>query len=334
MMMNLPCGTASYPFPKPKTVFSDGQLLPHALFASLAHIAQKVLEIDDLFVSNADETVIFQKVLNTDAELREIRDQTPVAWWSIPANSLSVDHVLQYWHSYFTVRTHLVMAMKSGASAQYAYSRSVCTDATRNVAQRYITLRSLIPPGFFAGRIFDLQALTASVFILHSVYSQATPAQSNTGQHEVDLDLIRRVTVQMENAGNQITGDVAKQGSKAIKSMLEHFANPHAAGNRELTLRVPMLGKVHINRKSAGQSQQMQGNIALPQNQASNAGNIPAYYVPSDPNGQYQGTSDVDMANAMGWSMDLLGDYPFMADNPYSGNEPWLWYDDLTTPAQ
>lgn len=83
MMMNLPCGTASYPFPKPDKVFSeDGKLVPNALFSALAAIAQQVLEIDDLHISGADESVIFQKVLSCDQELRAISAVAPPEWWS------------------------------------------------------------------------------------------------------------------------------------------------------------------------------------------------------------------------------------------------------------
>ena len=100
-----------------------------------------------------------------------------------------------------------------------------------------------------------------------------------------------------------------------------------------------MLGKVHINRKpvkqplptpgvglGAGQQQQQQQDQGQAQGQGQgqgqgqvgNANDIPGYFVPQDQNGQYAGTTDVDMANSMGWSMDLMGDFPFMADDPYS----------------
>lgn len=83
MMMNLPCGTAAYPFPKPERIFDDeGKLVPSALFAALAGIAQQVLEIDDLHISGADDAIIFQKVLSTDAELRAISNAAPEEWWS------------------------------------------------------------------------------------------------------------------------------------------------------------------------------------------------------------------------------------------------------------
>lgn len=349
MMLNLPCGTAVYPFPKPEVVFSsDGKLFPNALFSLLASIAQQVLEIDDLHISGADDSVIFQKVLATDAELRSISNLAPAEWWSMPTAQLSVDHVLQYWHQYFTIRTHLATAMKSNPGAQYAYSRSVTTEASRSVGFRYTQLRDKLPPGFFAGRILDLQALTATVFLLHSIYSQNSqqqPVPGSTGAD--DLELVRKVTAQMEAVGKQLSGDVARQGSKALKSMLDHFANPQAMGSRTLTLRVPMLGKVHINRKPVSQparTAEMTFNNGTQnpqqQQQQPNGAEIPGYLVPQqqDQNGaqgQFGGSmTDVDMANSMGWSMDLMGDFPFMADDPYSSGDSWLWFNDWTTPPQ
>ena len=353
MMLNLPCGTSAYPFPKPEVVFSpEGKLYPNALFSSLAGIAQRVLEIDDLHISGAKDSLIFEKVLATDAELRTISTIAPVEWWSMPTAQLSVDHVLQYWHQYFTIRTHLATAMKSKPGDQYAYSRSVTMEASRSVGLRYTQLRSKLPPAFFAGRILDLQALTATVFLLHSVYSHSAVQQPTPGSETAqDLDLVQKVTMQMEAVGKQLSGDVARQGSKALKSMLDHFANPNAVGSRSLTLRVPMLGKVHINRKpvrqqmpSPGvgfpvghqqQQQQMTGQGG-PMSNGSTNNSIPGYFVPQDQNGQFDmgATTDVDMANSMGWSMDLMGDFPFMADDPYSSGDSWLWFNDWTTPPQ
>ena len=63
----------------------------------------------------------------TDSELRAISSVAPAEWWSMPTAQLSVDHVLQYWHQYFTIRTHLATAMRSSQgnqSDQYVYSRS------------------------------------------------------------------------------------------------------------------------------------------------------------------------------------------------------------------
>lgn len=250
-------------------------------------------------------------------------------------------------HKTFTDRPRpphldLAMAMKSqSTNSQYAYSRSITTEASRSVGLRYTQLRDKLPPGFFAGRILDLQVLTATVFLLHSVYShEASQHPKVEAGNTDDLDLVRKVTAMMDSVGRQPVGDVAKQGSKALKSMLDHFANPQAVGERTLTLRIPMLGKVHINRKpvqqplptpdipriGAQQGQPQMGN---------GTADIPGYFVPQDQNGQFStGTTDIEMANSMGWSMDLLGDFPFMADDPYSGGDSWLWYNDWTTPPQ
>lgn len=270
----------------------------------------------------------------------------------MPTAQLSVDHVLQYWHQYFTIRTHLATAMKSRQGDQYAYSRSVTTEASRSVGIRYTQLRDKLPPGFFAGRILDLQALTATVFLLHSIYSHnGSQNQSNdTQEHTQDLDIVRNVIKQMTAVGKQLTGDVARQGSKALQSMLDHFANPQAMGSRTLTLRVPMLGKVHINRKPVRQPMQTPGvpfsaaQVPQPQTQPqgqqpTNSTEMLGYFVPQmqDLNGQFPGsstTTDVEMANSMGWSMDLMGDFPFMADDPYSSGDSWLWFNDWTTPPQ
>lgn len=231
----------------------------------------------------------------------------------------------------------------SGNHGQYAYSRSVTTEASRSVGIRYTQLRDKLPPGFFAGRILDLQALTAMVFLLNSIYSHSSPEQPTPQAPNIDdLELVRKVTTLMESVGKTLTGDVAKQGSKALKSMLDHFANPQAHGQRTLTLRVPMLGKVHINRKLVrppvstpgiplNGTQQQQGQAYT----GNGANDIPGYFVPQDQGSQFSGTmSDVDMANSMGWSMDLMGDFPFMSDDPYSSGDSLLWFNDWKTPPQ
>lgn len=72
-----------FQFPKSEILFTpEGKLVSNALFSSLAGVAQQVLEIDDLHISGADDSVIFQKVLSTDTELRAISNLAPRDWWS------------------------------------------------------------------------------------------------------------------------------------------------------------------------------------------------------------------------------------------------------------
>lgn len=231
--------------------------------------------------------------------------------------------------------------MKSNSSDQYAYSRSRTTEASRAVGFRYTQLRDKLPPGFFAGRILDLQALTAMVFLLHSIYSNNASQQPQPGSEKAeDLELVRKVTEQMDMTGKTLSGDIAGQGAKALKAMLDHFANPQAMGQKTLSLRVPMLGKVHINRKPVRPPPPTPGvplNSAQQQNQTytNDSNDVPGYFVPQGQDGQYgMGASDVDMANSMGWSMDLMGDFPFMTDDPYASGDSWLWFQDWTTPPQ
>lgn len=204
-MFNLPFGTSMYGFPAPLTVMSGSEVNPQEFFSYVAVIAAKVQDIDDSYMSQRPQIELAEKVWKIESELRVLHGMTPSDWWNLTQESRLVDHVLQYWYYYFTVRTHLQLALRGGADSRNTYSYLACYQAARNLAQRYVKLRGLLPPAFFAGRVLDLQALTGAVVLLFTSQRQTT-GQGMTIQDEggpASLELVHGMIQTMESVASQ-----------------------------------------------------------------------------------------------------------------------------------
>ena len=340
MMFNLPFGTIAYPFPMPQSVIYDGQVITRDWMCYLANIGTKIQEIDDAYLSQRPESELHEKVFKADQELRSLNNMTPTSWWTLTPESQLTDHILQYFYNYLTVRTHLQLALRDGTDSQYTYSRLACSQACRAVAVRYVKLRAILPPGFFAGRVLDLQALTATVYLLYN--SQRPLAKQGLGvQNEGDQPasvLIEQVLQMMDTVSTQIVGgDFGRQGAAAIRALRELLNTGSQADTKNLTLRIPMLGKVNVNRHSqAAQNGQLPAQYGIGPKQYTSAQSIqlPLQYDQPGMQNTGFGMSGVNSTDLLSWSMDLmLDDFPPFPDDTLSSDQ-WMSFNGFNEQAQ
>ena len=189
-------------------------------------------------------------------------------------------------------------------------------------------MRPMLPAGFFANRVIDLQTFTATVFMLLAL-SRTTRGSGNSLQ-AVDAgattDLIDQVVQTMGFAAGRLGGEFANQAANAIRSLNTLLQQPQTSEAHKITLNLAFVGKIHVSRKST------------------TARNIPNQPYPT-PSRQHQGTwqtttstggytthsdrtmlaesPDLNMMGSLSYSMEIPDTYPFFADETF-GNEQWL----------
>ncbi|KAF2768662.1 hypothetical protein EJ03DRAFT_116331 [Teratosphaeria nubilosa] len=271
MLFNLPIATAAYALPLENLVLPNGRIAFQSYLCQLAEVAARVNEIDSLQEPALLSANTVEKVLRIDNDLRQLESLTPKAWWNNRSPETAADQILQYLHKYFTARAHLRLASSKDSRSIYAYSYMVCKEACREVASRYVHLRTALPSGFFACRVLDLEALTAAVFLLNASAEETATGQTASASDSAQLLklVVQDMTSVMDSVSVQPNGDFAKKAAAAIRS-LETF-HMHPSSKQSLTVRIPLLGKVQITKKIPTSAQQMD----VPQQAHTGYSNIP-----------------------------------------------------------
>ena len=326
MMWSLPLATVNYPLPKRPIVDSQGEVNPQSYLYNLADIASRVLELDNIYSSGRPVMELFNAVIGTDQELRSLASLAPKSW-HIHWSELSIDALLQYWHQYITVRTHLQLALKFDECRQFAFNFISCLDACQELARRYVLMRPILPAGFFANQVIDLQAFTATVFLLLASYrttrgfgiiSQADDFNATTG-------LVDQVVRMMGFATGPAGGNFAQQAADAVRSLSSLLQQPQTSESQKITLSLPLVGRIHVSRKSDAAkivprkpyptpSEQLQGPW---QTITSSDGSTPAAQA------MPMRSSDLNSMDTLSYSIEISEDYPFLTDETL-GIEQWL----------
>lgn len=328
MMWSLPLATKNFPLPKPPILDSHAKVIPQSFLYSLADIASRILELDDLCSSGRPLTEVSSGVETIDQELQNLISLTPKDWWKIDWSEMSIYAPLQYWHQYLTVRTHLHHAMTYGEGQQLAFSSFVtCFNASDELARRYISLRPLLPAGLFANWVIDLQAFTAAVFLLLASYriTHKTGSFPQVVNVVFSTDLVNQVMLVMESAAERVGGDFTHTGADALRSLSLLLQQPQESESQTITLNLPLVGRIHVSRKShVAKTLPSQPHRATtqpepqqPRQRPSSDGSSPA--CPAMP----YGSSDLDMTESLSYSMEIPENYPFLTDEPFEC-EQWL----------
>ena len=338
MMFNLPLGTAGYPFELPKRIVSDdGEVLTQSFMVHLANIGCRIQEIDDAYIAQVPETELLEKVLRADQELRSLANSTPSAWWLLQPGKSLADHLEQYWYHYFIARTHLQLALRSSTDTQHTYSYLACSQACRAMAARYCNLRGILPAAFFAGRVLDLQALTAAIFLLYNS-KRLMPQQGLSVQDDGEQPstvLVQQILETMDSIKDQASGDFGKQAATAIRALRSLLERPGKPDAQNLTLRIPMLGKISVNRHHQPvptPPPQQQYNINTLQSGTSNPNLQPLQSSQAPFQNDSYDIPTMDQNELLSWSLDMmLDDMPAFPDNSFGG-EQWLSWDGFNAP--
>ncbi|KAK1076767.1 hypothetical protein LTR33_008656, partial [Friedmanniomyces endolithicus] len=213
------------------------------------------------------------------------------------------------------------LALKNQGNDLYAYSDLVCTETCRDLARRYHVLRGLLPNGFFACRLLDLQALTAAIFLLIKQHGLVRAVVVGTGMH-VHADtttrlLLERLVEAMETGAGKPGGHFARQAAKAIRSVADLLKNEEPSGKESLTLCVPLRGRIDVRRKIP-QPAQRPAQPARPDRVH------PDGSPPQHAQAFQSLRQDVGHHDAAAWSMEISSVPAFLAGDEGLGLEQWL----------
>lgn len=251
LMYNLPIGTLSYHLPKQPITFIGGKMPFKAYILRMADAISGIQSLDNMLHDPALESEVLEKTLKIDSDLRTLASAAPKEWWNKKDGEASTDQILQYLTKYFTARTHLWLALRADAKERYPYSYSACAEACRELSIRYVKLRTSLPTGFFMCRVLDLQVLTGMVFIVSQTVSQSSLTLADQDSRDTN-NIVQQVLDAMDSVSQGSNGDFARQGAAALRSLKTLLSNPGSSsgGLQTLTLRIPLLGKIHVRRKT------------------------------------------------------------------------------------
>lgn len=152
--------------------------------------------------------------------------------------------------------------MTNDAHNLYAYSRAACLDACLSMGRRYCYLRRALPAGFFVGRIVDMQVFTAAVYLVLSSHEHG-PLPSPQGRE--NLAYVDRIVGTMDHVSKQVGSEFAIQAAAALRGLVQHLGSSRASNAPSITLRVPLLGSIHVGRKMEN------GQVSVPESSSNQA---------------------------------------------------------------
>ena len=203
----------------------------------------------------------------------------------------------------------------------------------------YQTVRRGLPGGFFLCRIVDMQIFTAAAFLLLPGMGKAEATDPRK------ISMAQSVLETMESvlsSGPDASSDFVPGASATIRSLID-LAKDGSASSQNLTLRIPLLGKVRIGRQKNGQLDTVEKSqpqkIADDQasqlagaNQKPTAALQSTYNGAQPPDGSIQ-QYELPMSNTLPWLMELdmnsssLED-PFLTEN-FAHLDQWLGMENM-----
>lgn len=330
MMWSLPLATVNFPLPKKAITDTQGAVIPQSYLYNLADVASRVLELDSIYSSRKPLSELFNAVMRTDHELRSLAGYPPKSWWKIQFPGPSVDALLQYWHQYITVRTHLQLALTYDENKQqFALNFITCLNACQELASRYVALRPILPMGFFANWVIDMQAFTCAIFLLLASYRITRGSGSFPQAFDVSFtaSLVDQVVQTMGSSTGRTGEGFAHPAANAIKSLDSLLRQPQAPEQQNISLSLPLVGTIQISRKSGRPVKNLEGPPPTPRGQR------PAPFPPAsfaDPGVSMAPTAipytseAMELMDSLSYSMEIPESYPFLTDDIFGGNEQWL----------
>lgn len=136
---------------------------------------------------------------------------------------------------------------------EHLYSRLTGIDASRSIVRRYQRLRRALPSTFFLCRFLDIQAFTAIIVLMLVSYSAPPSSSLNTQADRAEIQrLVDQVIDLMDEKSSDDFGtNFARHGVFTIRALNDLFRQDEDSSNgQELTLKVPLLGKLHVRRNA------------------------------------------------------------------------------------
>lgn len=251
VVLNLPPSISPYQRPNPQPLVIDGAIQPQAYIGRLIEITAKIRYRDSTHMTRGSKAELYASVLELDRELKVLAAETPNSWWIRSVKHAIPDHLVQFLHWCISMRIHLAFTTRKDSDEEYSYSRMVCIDACESVTEHYRHLRQELPSGFFLSRCLDLQAFIATVILLLTSHSNPGTDQRSLKINKVKVNSVVTQTIEVidERSKNTAVSHLAQHCVTSIRSLKELLQqNDRGSNAQELTLKIPLLGKVHIRR--------------------------------------------------------------------------------------
>lgn len=331
MICSLPLATGNYPLPQRPLLDASGKIDAQAYLYRLADIASRVLELEGIKAAQKPLSELFSAVIQTDCELRSLASIPGKDWWNSQVTfPLHIEYLLQYWHKYFTVRTHLQLALiHDGQDQQFAFNFVACLEACQDLSRRYVSLRPVAPPGFFANWVIDMQAFTGAVFLQLASYRIKHGFGSELPLHgfnaDVVADLVDQVAKAMDSCTDVAGQNFAQQAANVVRSLDSLLRRPSMTETQRISLSLPLIGTIQISRRPdpkayPGQGQDRPSSLVThnrPQNfgdEATLFNNGTASASQSDP----VAPDIMESTDLFALSMEFPECFPFIPDDTFS----------------
>ncbi|PKY04122.1 hypothetical protein P168DRAFT_252931 [Aspergillus campestris IBT 28561] len=341
MILNLPPATRRYQLTVTDPLVTDGIVNTRVYLCKLLDIAARVYDMDDSLTHGSGGSLH----LELAGELSALASQTPRSWWARgPDVNAQPEDFLQFMHHSIAMRIHLPLALRQDSGAGHMYNRLACTDACDSIVKKYEYLIQTLPPGFFVSKMLDLHAFIAAVVLL--LTSHNSPADRHS--FRIDSSRLQGVAMRVadlmgERSQMKPGSDLAREGHNtlcALNRLLQQ--DDSTIRDQDLTLKVPLLGKVHIRRnarQSSSVDQLPSQTTIRPGIGADNTRSQEHMLTPSSYQAPLDNSTDTSMLNTEvspdqsqwnGLSWSIEESYENFFDNSAMGQdlgESPLWWD-------
>jgi hypothetical protein len=238
-----------YPRPQLESAFVDGRLVS---IEFLGHLSDIALPLNDYAGPQAslpyDELDKITEEL--DGKLCKLASIAPPGWWVHQQNPSLPDSLLQYFYHHVKIRVHLPLFLRPTLSEQSVRSWTACIDACRVLSRLYLLLTPLLPGAFFMTRIANLQIFTALIVLILAEHSSLSSQQTTNIHSKQDEGasegLVQEVLDLIESQIKQTGRTAVLDALVTIKALIALLENQAPSGSEGVTVRVPLLGKLHV----------------------------------------------------------------------------------------
>lgn len=254
MLLGFPSVTQNYDLGQSEPVFVNGKVVPPNFVLRLSNLALDMNGPGELRNQSTSLTELQLAISKREGDLHDLASQMPEAWWSDESTFSLSNRLMRQFYYYVTLRLHLPLVLQQDLSEQGLRSRAACIGACRILLQGYIDVYPLILKGYFIQRIMDLQIFAAAVVLLltdHSCIAYDYDKGARSDAPSVSMKLITDVVQAMEHQSENPRSDIADQTLRAIQTLTDLLgASRSNTVQGDTVLHVPLLGKLHIRRKT------------------------------------------------------------------------------------
>jgi hypothetical protein len=279
MMFEFPSSTRYYCSRIPDTVYDDGTFIPTNFFFRLSGITLTIGGSTDIRSTQVPLEELEDTCVRLGSELNLLAAEIPPTWWSTA--DLPLPHrLMQYLFHYIMIRTHLPLVLRRDTSAQSSQSRLACPRACQALLESYLGLCPVLPEGYFIHHLVNLQGFAAIIILVLTEYSAFVPeGQQGAGScpSPASMNLVSRVAEAMEQNVGRAGFSHARDTLFSIRALVQLLSQQDLGHDKEnIVLRVPLLGKLNVQRNESSGRKCHSGQLILPELPQSTTYNLPS----------------------------------------------------------